>query len=304
MKLRQLFEVEKNQFLYKAVFLMGGPGSGKTFFKNKMLYSFKSINPDNAREFLTKKAGIPGDQKKQTPEQREAHGKIMAKGTSIAAKQHKLFTSKGYPIALDTTGKDVGFIRERKETLESKGYETKMIFVKTPLKVAQERNLKRDRKMLPKDVKEYHDKVNANIDAFKDMFGNDFIEADNSGDKNDWSGVWKKIASWIVKPNAASRKAQTNEAEKILSSIIVESKYDFKVLKKNRMPLSKEERDEVMERDAVWHHGPHGEKTPAVWKTKNKAGDILYICNTHRAAQVKSTLKGAINSYKFIKTTA
>ena len=80
-------------------------------------------------------------------------------------------------------------------------------------------------------------------------------------------------------------------------------KINMDSLKKNKKPLSDEEREEVMSRGAVWHHGPNGEETPAVWKSVD--GDkCSYVCNTHRAMQVKDTLKGAINAYAFIKTTA
>ena len=74
-------------------------------------------------------------------------------------------------------------------------------------------------------------------------------------------------------------------------------------LKKNRKSLTEEERKEVMSRGAVWHHGPNGEETPAVWKAEVD-GKMWYVCNTHRAYQCKPTLKGAINSYDFIETTA
>lgn len=78
---------------------------------------------------------------------------------------------------------------------------------------------------------------------------------------------------------------------------------DMDILKKNKISLTAEERKEVMDRGAVWHHGPNGEETPAVWKSE-VAGKIWYICNTHRAYQSKPTLKGAINSYDFIETTS
>ncbi len=76
-----------------------------------------------------------------------------------------------------------------------------------------------------------------------------------------------------------------------------------KTLKKNKKPLTDEERKEVMRKGAVWHHGPKGEKTPAVWKSVVN-GKTWYACNTHRAIQVKSTLKAAIRAFSFIKTTA
>jgi len=82
-------------------------------------------------------------------------------------------------------------------------------------------------------------------------------------------------------------------------------RYKYKDLKDNKIPLTPEERKEVMEKKAVWHHGPNGEETPAVWKAKDKTGNIFYITNTHRAMQVRPTLKGAIAIFhSFIKGTA
>lgn len=88
----------------------------------------------------------------------------------------------------------------------------------------------------------------------------------------------------------------------LTEGLILESP-DQKKLKKNRKPLSDEERAEVMKRGAVWHHGPNGEETPAVWKSVVN-GKTWYCCNTHRAIQIKPTLKGAIKAFEFIKTTA
>jgi len=74
-------------------------------------------------------------------------------------------------------------------------------------------------------------------------------------------------------------------------------------LKKNKVKLTDDERNEVMKAKAVWHHGPKGEATPAVWKSVIK-GETWYVTNTHRAYQAKKTLKAAIKAFDFIKTTA
>jgi hypothetical protein len=81
---------------------------------------------------------------------------------------------------------------------------------------------------------------------------------------------------------------------------------EFKNLEKNKVDLTPEERAEVMKRKAVWHHGPQGQETPAVWKSVNpKTGKTTYITHTHRAYNTASTLKGAISRYhNFIKGTA
>ena len=79
----------------------------------------------------------------------------------------------------------------------------------------------------------------------------------------------------------------------------------LKVLKDNQVPLTSSERSEVMNREAVWHQGPNGAESPAVWKGKDTQGKMWYVTNTHRAYNKTPTLKGAINRYhKFIKGTA
>jgi predicted phosphodiesterase len=91
----------------------------------------------------------------------------------------------------------------------------------------------------------------------------------------------------------------------LLEIFLLEKKNEFEKLKDNQVQLSKEEREEVMKAKAVWHHGPNGEETSAVWKSKNKDGSFIYVTHTHRAYNTAKTLKAAINKYhKFIKSTA
>lgn len=78
----------------------------------------------------------------------------------------------------------------------------------------------------------------------------------------------------------------------------------MKKLKDNKKPLTPEERKQIMDAGAVWHHGPNGEETPAIWKSVDKNGKVTYVTNTHRAYQTAPTVKGAIKKYAFIKTTA
>ena len=86
---------------------------------------------------------------------------------------------------------------------------------------------------------------------------------------------------------------------------LAKRKSSMEVLKENKIPLTKEERAKVMKAKAVWHHGPNGEETPAVWKSKNSKGEITYVTNTHRAYQTAPTVEGAIGKYhSFIKSTA
>lgn len=92
----------------------------------------------------------------------------------------------------------------------------------------------------------------------------------------------------------------------IYNHLLCEAKDEFKKLKDNKVPLTDDEREKVMDAKAIWHHGSNGEATPAVWKSKNpKTGKVTYITNTHRAYDTAPTLKGAIIKYHtFIKGTA
>ena len=107
---------------------------------------------------------------------------------------------------------------------------------------------------------------------------------------------------------------ELKKMEKKLESGITEAKqYDINKLKKNKIPLTEEERKEVFKKDAVWHYGTSTdpntgrkvEKVSAVWKAKDSSGDIVYITNTHRAASSAKSLNAIINKYhNFIKGTA
>ena len=83
-------------------------------------------------------------------------------------------------------------------------------------------------------------------------------------------------------------------------------KSKFQVLRENKIPLTVQERELIMKSKAVWHHGPKGEETPAVWKSVNpKTKEKTFITNTHRAFNAAPTVRGAISRYhKFIKSTA
>jgi len=86
--------------------------------------------------------------------------------------------------------------------------------------------------------------------------------------------------------------------------ILTESPQNLDVIKKNKVPLTDEERKKVMAAGATWHHGPNGEPSPAVWKGKDSKGKMWYICSTHRAFAAEDTLAKAIKKYDFIETTA
>ena len=91
--------------------------------------------------------------------------------------------------------------------------------------------------------------------------------------------------------------------KKTFKQFLAES--DITQLKKNRKQLTDEERAECLAKKAVWHNGPGGKETAAVWKSVNKNGKTTYVTNTHRAYKTANTLGTAIDAFHdVIKDTA
>ena len=64
----------------------------------------------------------------------------------------------------------------------------------------------------------------------------------------------------------------------------------------------------VMKAGAVWHNSFDREgnriATPAIWKSCDSKGNTKYVCNTHRAYQVRDTLDASIKTFDFIQSTS
>ena len=79
---------------------------------------------------------------------------------------------------------------------------------------------------------------------------------------------------------------------------------NYTTLEKNKTLLDGDERQKAMDAGAVWHNGPKGKETCAIWKGKDSKGQIWYVCNTHRCYKTAKTLAGAIKNFDYVKTTA
>lgn len=152
-------------------------------------------------------------------------------------------------------------------------------------------------------VSQYFDDEYAPFNDFYDVFKTQNFE--HSYSREEVKAAYDKIT---INPDQLTLDLNESEIRKIIRKTIIEEakKSDFEKLQDNKIPLTDEEREKVMKADAIWHHGPNGAPSPAVWKSKNKkTGKITYVTHTHRAYNTAPTLKGAISRYhKFIKGTA
>ena len=185
--------------IFKAVFLAGGPGSGKTYVVKQLFgiperinvsaTGLKMVNSDKELKFLLKKYGF-GTQLDKMPEElfKDLTGKggsgLRDFGKQLTAQRMKLYRQGKLGMIIDGTGHEFGKINTMKKDLESDGYDTFMVFVNTSLDVAQKRNQERDR-VLPSSIVERSWKdVQKNLGAFQGLFKQNFLIVDNSATLN------------------------------------------------------------------------------------------------------------------------
>ena len=204
-KYHELQEGVYDPNIFKAFFLAGGPGSGKSYVVRRTTggTGLKIVNSDPVFESLLKKAGLS---LKMPPEEFERKEVVRGRAKQIVKKQQANYLEGRLGIIIDGTGKDAGRISRQKASLEELGYDTYMIFVNTSIDVALERNEKRARSLQPSFVVKSWKDVQANIGAFSNMFRQGFIVVDNNDAGEDvFQTVWKRIQGLLRKKVTNSR---------------------------------------------------------------------------------------------------
>ena len=171
--------------IFKAVFLAGGPGSGKTFVAGKTLpnaaFGLKIVNSDQALEFLLKKSGLSSDMLTMSPKELEQFVEKRSQAKKIVANMKKGFLSGRLGMIIDGTGRDFDRIKRERQELIDVGYDTYMVFVNTSLEVSLERNQMRARRVDEAVVKDAWQNVQKNMGKFQGLFGSSkFSIVDNN----------------------------------------------------------------------------------------------------------------------------
>ena len=199
--------------ILKAVFMAGGPGSGKSYvakglfgipdYVNVSYSGLKTINSDTEFEHYLRKFGfdtagegygkgsldldkwpkevwdmVGGD---QSPEDAKKNPNLRAFTKTLTNMRKKGYMNGRLGMIIDGTARDVSKIAKEKKDLEKLGYDTYMVFVNTTLEVAQERNKVRARRLPPKLLEQSWRQCQANIGKFNGLFGSsNFMVVDNS----------------------------------------------------------------------------------------------------------------------------
>ena len=187
--------------IFKAVFMAGGPGSGKTHIADRTAggLGLKAINSDDPFEIYLKKAGLSLKMPDSETAERDP---LRAKAKRVTVKKQEAAVEGRLGLIIDGTGHEYDKVANRAATLNQLGYETSMIFVNSSLEVALARNQKRTRSVQPALVKKSWKDVQANMGKYQSFFGPaNFFIVDNNGVEQDLLHISAKhIRRAIVKP--------------------------------------------------------------------------------------------------------
>jgi len=182
--------------IFKAFFLAGGPGSGKSYVVKKSTggTGLKVVNSDDVFEKYLKQAKLDFKMQASQGKERDAQ---RAKAKAVTAKRKDNYLEGRLGLVIDGTGKDYGKISSQAAGLQQLGYDTHMIFVNTTLEVALQRNQERARTVPEKIVIDAWKQVQSNIGKFQSFFGpKNFIIVDNDMPDKDgrlFDHVFKKV---------------------------------------------------------------------------------------------------------------
>jgi len=182
----------------KAIFLAGGPGSGKDFVMNSVLRGegLREVNSDVAFEYLMQKNGLDLEMPEEERVERDI---VRGRAKNITKEQERLALAGRLGLIINGTADDLEKIKTIKKNLEADGYETMMVFVNTSNDVSRERNVERGKmgkRKVPDGTnkqgvpdgtenirQEKWDLAQKNIGELQKIFGNkNFSVVDNTAD--------------------------------------------------------------------------------------------------------------------------
>ena len=197
--------------IFKAFFLAGGPGSGKSYVVRSTTggTGLRIVNSDDLFEKYLKDAGFDMDMStKKAEREAEERDKMRKRAKKLTkTRMGDVTTGKGgylegrIGLIIDGTGKNYDKIAKQATQLKQLGYDVHMIFVNTSLDTALERNAKRER-TVPTDVATRSwNAVQRNIGKFSQYFRQNFVVVDNNDSEEDvMTPVFKQIKGLLKKP--------------------------------------------------------------------------------------------------------
>ena len=185
--------------IFKAFFLAGGPGSGKTFVTASAFAGtgLKVVNSDTVFERGLRKANLS---LKMPDEEEYFRDIIRQRAKQTTGSVLDTYVKGRLGLVIDATGRDYSLIQRQYAMLRNLGYDCYMIFVNTSLDVAIERNRTRSRSIPEYIVTKSWQGVQQNMGAFQRMFSpNKMLIVDNNRDEKELVSQTLNTASRFIR---------------------------------------------------------------------------------------------------------
>jgi predicted kinase len=212
MRFVDLQEGPNDPGIFKAIFLAGGPGSGKSYVTQELgLQSrgLKVLNSDDAFEYLMRKRDLSFE---MPPEEQPERDVARSRAKELTSKKQDMYLGSRLGLIIDGTAKDPGKMAKLKTELEAIGYQTMMVFVNTSLRTALQRNLMRPRKVPADIVTQSHKLVQTNKEQLADVFAPNYVEINNDDNPN-FNEPLKRIEKFIDAPVTAQARDWISKAQ-------------------------------------------------------------------------------------------
>jgi|MEHZ01.5.fsa_nt_MEHZ011599219.1_1 cytidylate kinase len=214
-----------DKHIFKAFFLAGGPGSGKSWVAKRTLggTGMKVINSDAGFKRYAKKAKLDLERMdKFNDDETRLKNKLREKSKRGTLTQLEYAIDERLGLILDSTARDIDRIESEKYDMDQLGYETYMVFVNTTLETALKRNqyVERGRPVPEHIVIKSHKEVQANRRKLMNIFGRNYVEVNNDKDLDVInSNVYKKIVSLQRIPFSKARAKRWYQDELALKKL-------------------------------------------------------------------------------------
>jgi len=201
--------------IFKAIFLAGGPGSGKSYIAGRTIRGggLRIVNSDSALEALLKKANLSLKMPDSQAAQRDP---IRDKAKKLTQKRLDNYIEGRLGLIIDGTGREYDKVTKQASELQQIGYDTYMVFVNTSLDVALQRNANRPRSVPESIVTRSWNAVQQNIGKFSLFFKNGMVIVDNNdADEDMFTAVFKRVRGLLRQPvkNGRARQWIQNQLE-------------------------------------------------------------------------------------------
>lgn len=206
MRLDEIFAVQEgvhDQNIFKCIFVVGGPGSGKSYFAHK-LEQMSGLRPVDSDMFFELKYRKQVDPDLSTMSQHQDDvNRLRSEVGKHNRKRLNLFQASRLGFIFDGTGKDFDKTVSIYKSAEELGYDGMILIVNCELDEALRRNGTRSRREDPNFVRATHEQFQKNIPMYKGFFGGKAYVLDNTDHqvgKQQFELFSKRVMKFLKQP--------------------------------------------------------------------------------------------------------